>query len=211
MDSNRWLRTAGFSLPSAKERAGVTRVGTWISPSHDTLTYLQNFKQHADRLREAAKILKDHGQRLGLEYVGTQSLRNRRKFPFLHTMAETRELIAEIGTGNTGFVLDSWHWWTANDTKADILTLTNEDVVAVDLNDAPAGIPKEEQQDNRRELPLATGEIDVEPFLQALLEIGYNGPVRAEPFNQELNALSNDDACAATIAAMRKAFALIGG
>lgn len=191
------------------QRAGVTRVGTWISPAHDSLTYLQNFKQHARRFRAIAEILRDHGQRLGLEYVGTLNSRIRRKFPFVHCFAETRELIAEIGLPNVGFVLDSWHWWTAGDTEQDILSLKNEQVVAVDLNDAPAGIPKAEQIDNRRELPCATGVIDVATFLNALNRIGYDGPVRAEPFNRQLNELDNEAACAATSAALKKAFALI--
>src|SRR5208283_1483291 len=39
------------------KRAGVTRVGTWLNPSHNTITYMANFRQHALRLREAAKIL----------------------------------------------------------------------------------------------------------------------------------------------------------
>jgi len=187
------------------QRAGATRVGTWLSPSHDQLTYRQNFRQHAERLREVAKILKDYGVRFGLEYVGTQLSMVGRKYPFLHTLAETRELIAEIGTGNVGLVLDTWHWWTAGDTEADILSLRNEDVVSVDLNDAPAGIPKAQQLDGQRELPAATGVIDVATFVGALNRIGYDGPARPEPFNKRLNDLDNEAACAATIAAMRKA------
>jgi sugar phosphate isomerase/epimerase len=189
------------------QRAGVKRVGTWLMPCDDRLTYLQNFKSHATRLREACKVLKDHGLSLGMEYVGTQSLRNSRRYPFVHTMAETSELIAEIGTGNVGFVLDSWHWWTAGETAADILALTNHQVVAVDLNDAPAGIPREQQNDTSRELPAATGVIEVASFLKALVQIGYDGPVRAEPFNKTLNELDNEPACKAVIEAMKKAFA----
>ena len=79
------------------KRAGVTRVGTWLNPSHNTLTYLANFRQHARRLREAAKILGDYGLRLGLEYVGPKTSWSRGRFPFIHTMAEMKELIAEIG------------------------------------------------------------------------------------------------------------------
>jgi sugar phosphate isomerase/epimerase len=124
-------------------------------------------------------------------------------------MAETKELIAEIGTGNVGFVLDSWHWWTAGDTEADILSLQNQQVVAVDLNDAPAGIPKDQQIDGRRELPAASGVIDLGIFLNALNRIGYDGPVRAEPFNKALNDLDNEEACAATAGALKKAFGLI--
>lgn len=193
------------AIAAGLQRAGATRMGTWLMPSHDELTYNQNFKQHADRLREITKILKDHDLRLGLEYVGTQLLLVKGRYPFLHTLAETRELIAAIGTGNVGLVLDTWHWWTANDTVADLLTLKNEDVVTVDLNDAPKGLEKRDQQDNARELPAATGMIDVAGFVKALIEIGYDGPIRPEPFNKILNELDNEAACAATIAAMKKA------
>lgn len=195
----------------ALQRAGVTRVGTWIMPTHDSLTYIQNFKQHVRRLREVAVIAEDHGMRLGLEYVGTKSLWSSKAFPFVHTMVETQELIAETGKPNVGFVLDSWHWWTAEESSPDILTLRNVDVVSCDLNDAPVGIPRDEQHDTTRELPLATGVIPIKDFLEALVQIGYNGPVRAEPFNKRLNALSNEEACSETIIAMRKAFLLIGG
>ncbi|MHB0956194.1 MAG: sugar phosphate isomerase/epimerase family protein [Pirellulaceae bacterium] len=197
------------NLAKALERAGASRVGTWLSPGHDELTYLANFRQHAHRLREVAKVLADHGQRFGLEYVGTKTLWSNKRYPFIHTMAETRELLADIGQRNVGLVLDSWHWYTAGETEQDLLSLTNDDVVACDLNDAPAGIPVEQQIDGQRELPAATGVIDVAPFLQALITIGYDGPVRAEPFNRPLNELENEPAVAATAAAMRRALTLV--
>jgi sugar phosphate isomerase/epimerase len=193
------------------ERAGVRRVGTWLPPASDTLTYRQYFALHARRLREVARILGDHGLRLGLEYVGPRTALVSRRYPFLHTLAETRELIAEIGAGNVGLVLDSWHWYHAGDSAADIAALGNGDVVAVDLNDAPSGVPKEQMVDNARELPLATGVIDVAAFLGALLAIGYDGPVRAEPFNEALRKLPREEAVAATAQAMKKAFAPIEG
>jgi sugar phosphate isomerase/epimerase len=195
-------------LAAGLQRASVTRMGAFLAPCHDQLTYRANFVQHATRLREVARVLKDHGLRLGLEYVGTQANLVAKKYPFVHTMAEARELIAEIGTGNVGLVLDTWHWWTAGDTEADLLALTNADVVSVDLNDAPKGIAREQQRDNERELPVATGVIDTATFVSALHRIGYDGPLRCEPFNKALNALDNDPACAATIAALRQAVAL---
>lgn len=196
-------------LAKALDRAGVTRVGTWLSPTHDSLTYLANFRQHAGRLREVSKILGDHGQRFGLEYVGPKTSWTKGRHAFVHTMAEAQELIAEIGCDNVGLVLDSWHWYTAGDTEADLLALSADEVVACDLNDAPAGIPVDEQMDLSRELPAATGVIDLKTFLGALVRIGYDGPVRAEPFNKPLNAMPNDEAMAATAAAMKKAFALV--
>jgi sugar phosphate isomerase/epimerase len=197
-------------LAAGVQRAGAWRVRTWISPAHDELDYKQNFQQHARRLRDAAQVLKDHGQRLGLEYVGPPSSRRNRRYPFIHSLRQMQELIAEIGTGNVGCVLDSWHWWTAGETVDDLLKLSAADVISVDLNDAPAGIPLEQQQDGKRELPCATGVIPVGAFLGALQRIGYDGPVRAEPFNKAVNDLDNEAACAAVIAALRKAMALIG-
>jgi len=196
-------------LSAALQKAGGTRVSTWIRPSHNSLTYLANFKQHARRLQEVAKVLADNGQRFGLEYVGPKLSWTGGNHSFIHTMAETKELIAEINVPTVGFVLDSWHWYTANETEADLLTLTNKDVVACDLNDAPAGIPRDKQYDLSRELPAATGVIDVKTFLTALVKIGYDGPVRAEPFNKPLNALENDPAAAKTVAAIQKAFSAI--
>jgi sugar phosphate isomerase/epimerase len=130
------------AVASGLNRAGVNRIGTWISPSSRSLPYVQNFRQHAARLREAAKVLKDSGLRLGLEYVGPKTAWASNRYPFIHTLAEMRELIEEIGIGNVGVVLDSWHWWNAGDSVADITALDAKDVVAVDLNDAPAGSRK---------------------------------------------------------------------
>lgn len=192
-------------LAAGLQRAGVTRVGTWISPGSDTLTYLQNYKRHVERVGLIAGILGDHGVRFGLEYIGTPGLRRARRFAFIHSMKEARELFADVGAGNLGFVLDSWHWWTARENADDIRSLRSGDIVAVDLNDAPAGIPIDEQKDNQRELPAATGTIPIADFVSALGAIGYDGPVRAEPFNAALNALENDEACAATIAALKRA------
>jgi sugar phosphate isomerase/epimerase len=193
------------ALAAGLRRAGVTRIGTWISPGSDTLTYNQNFKQHVARYTAVARILDGEGVRLGLEYVGTATLRRRPRHPFIHSMAEARELFAEIPLTNVGLVLDSWHWFTAGEGEPEILALKPRDIVAVDLNDAPAGIDRLDLIDNQRELPATTGVIDAGLFLTALARIGYDGPVRAEPFNAALNALDDDPACAATIEAMRRA------
>ena len=188
------------------KRAGVTRVSTWFAPASNQLTYLQNFRQHAYRMRECASVLADRGQRLGFEYVAPHSSRARGKQPFIHCMAEMKELIAAVGADNVGFRLDSWHWFNAEETGKDILSLHNSDVVTVDLNDAPAGLTLDEYNDGQRELPAATGVIPVKSFLDALVQIGYDGPIQAEPNNMNLRAAPMDQALSETSAAMKKAF-----
>lgn len=190
-------------------RAGATRVGTWLRPSHGRLTYAGNCRRHAQRLREVANVLADHAIRLGLEYVGPKTSWSAGRYPFIHTMAQLKELIAEISCPNVGFMLDSWHWYTAQETRADLLSLCNADVVCCHLNDAPQGIPVDQQIDSRRDLPAATGVIDLKAFLSALVEIGYDGPIMAEPFRSDLRTLPRDEALGLVAAAMKKAFALV--
>jgi sugar phosphate isomerase/epimerase len=194
---------------AALQRAGIWRVNTWVLPCSDDLTYLQNFRQHAERLRLCAQILADHGQKLGLEYVSPRTLWRSQKHPFIHTLSEMKELLGAIGTDNLGVQLDSWHWFNAQETQQDLLTLRGQDVITVDLNDAPTGLTLDQYRDNSRELPAATGVIPVKQFLDALLQIGYDGPIQAEPFNAALRALPLERACAAASNAMKKAFSLM--
>jgi sugar phosphate isomerase/epimerase len=196
-------------LAAGLKRAGVDRMGTWISPCHATRTYLKNFQLHVDRLGRVAAALRAQGVRLGLEYVAPRTSWTRARFPFIHTMAEMKDLIGALGSDGVGLVLDSWHWYTARETVEDLLTLSAKDVVAVDLNDAPAGKPIDEQLDGKRDLPGATGVIDLAGFLGALRRIGYDGPVRAEPFREDLARMPRDEAVAAAAAALRKSFLLI--
>lgn len=197
------------ALAEVTQRAGGHGMSTWIMPTNAQLTYRQNFELHGTRLREVANILGHYGLKLGLEYVGPKTLMSRDKFSFIRSLREVRELIAAIGEDNVGVQLDSFHWFCAGETVADLLTLDARDIITCDLNDARAGLSADQQEDSKRELPVATGVIDLKAFLGALVQIGYAGPVRAEPFNAPLNEMDNDAALAATAAAMKKAFALV--
>jgi sugar phosphate isomerase/epimerase len=190
--------------------AGGTRMNTWVMPTHALYTYNENFKLHRNRLKEAANIIGHYGIRLGLEYVGPKTLMARSKYSFVRTMAEMKELIADTGESNIGFVLDSFHWYCAEETKSDILTLDKEDVVIVDLNDARSGFEVATQTDGKRELPLATGVIPIKDFIEGLVQIGYDGPVRAEPFNEPLRDMDDEEAVRVTYEAMKKAIDLVG-
>ncbi len=195
-------------LAAALQKAGVARMSTYIMSCHAELTYLQNFRLHAYRLRQCAEVLKRHGLKLGLEYVGPRTTWRSLRHPFVHTLSETQELAVAIGTGNVAVQLDTYHWFNAEETPEDILALRNEDVVTVDLNDAPAGLTLDQQMDLARELPGATGVIPIKPFLESLRKIGYDGAVHAEPFNAVLRAKPIDEACALTAAAMKKVLSL---
>ncbi|MFK7923888.1 MAG: sugar phosphate isomerase/epimerase family protein [Bacteroidia bacterium] len=188
----------------ALQSVGATRMHTWVLCTHADRTYRQNFKLHQDYLGEVAAVLEHYEIQLGLEYVGPKTTMAREKYSFIRTMTELRELIFAIDASNVGFVLDSFHWYCAGENQADLLSLSAEEIVAVDINDARLELGPDEQIDNKRELPGATGVIDIKSFLEALVILGYDGPVRAEPFNQKLNEMEDADALTATKQAIQK-------
>lgn len=177
---------------------GSSRCSTWLLPFSDELDYDANMAFHVTHLRPIAQILAEYGQRFGLEFVGPKTMRNGHRYEFISTIAGALELSQRIGTGNTGLLLDSYHWYTAHGTVAEIEKLTNQDIVYVHVNDAPKGRAIDAQRDNERLLPGASGIIDIAGFLQALTKIGYDGPVVVEPFNAEHRALPNAERVQAT-------------
>lgn len=189
---------------------GVDRAATWILPMHETLTYNKNMEQHARRLRDAARILGAEGIKLGMEYLGTTKLRHSQRFAFISSGQETKELITAIGEPNVGVVLDSYHWHTGQESAEDLMLWSNADIIAVDLNDCNAQLSLEEQTDVARELPGATGVIDLNTFLQTLAKIGYDGPLRAEPFSSTLNQMDNELALTVTRSAIAGAIKRAG-
>lgn len=191
------------------QKSGVTRMSTWVMPSHDNLTYHQNFKQHQTRLKQAAQILKDYGIRFGFEYVGTKKLKISNRYPFVGTMKEMLELIDAVDVAGVGLQLDAYHWYTSTETVADLEALKNEQIITCDLNDATAGRTIAEQIDGERQLPGDSGLIDLKGFMGALVKIGYDGAVRAEPFNAKLNAMENEEALEATSKAMWRTVSLV--
>jgi len=78
-------------------------------------------------------------------------------------------------------------------------------VVMCHLNDAPKDIPVAQQVDSHRELPCATGVIDMKAFLGTLIKIGYDGPVACEPFSQDLRKMPPEQALSTVAEAMKKA------
>jgi len=191
------------------KQLGVTRVATWILPGSNELTYLQHFKILETRFRAAATVLKDNDLRLGLEFVGPHTSRERFRFPFACTQIDMMELVEAIGTGNVGLLLDSWHWYTSHGTVPELERLSNKDIVHVHVNDAPSGIAVDQQMDNRRKLPVTTNVIDLKGFINTLVKIGYDGPVECEPFDQELRKMDQAAIAQTTAESLNRLWGLI--
>src|SRR5215213_3051793 len=184
-------------LAAAARDLGSTRTATYMPSGSDERPFRKNFDWHVARLRPIAEVLRDEGCRFGIEFIGPKTYRAAFRHEFVYTIGGLMELIAAIGTGNIGVMLDSWHLYASGGSLADLARLTNDDVVVVHVNDAPAGIARDEQIDTVRTLTMETGVIDLVGFMRALQEMGYDGPVMPEPFSQRINDLAATDPRAA--------------
>ncbi len=184
---------------------GCPRACTWIVPAIDD-DPVEFRRQSVERWRRAGQVAEDHGVRLGLEWVGTATLREG-KNDFIYTMDQLLDMEDETGVDSLGLLVDSFHWYTAGHTVADLEALPVEKVVHVHINDAPDK-PREQQIDNQRLLP-GEGIIDLHGFLGALKKIGYSDYMGIETFSEELTALPVEESAARAAAAGRSVLSAV--
>jgi len=119
------------------------------------------------------------------------------------------EWIDEMGEGNLGLLVDSWHWYHQDGTVADLEALDKEQVVHIHINDAPDR-PKETLGDVTDRVMPGEGVIDLLGFLRALKKIGYGDYLSPEILNPEIrNSLPDDEAMRLAEAKTRRLLAQI--
>ena len=188
----------------AAARLGIHRCCTWMLSFSNELDYAENFRYHTKMLRLVAETLDEYGILFGIEFLGPKPILNSGKFKFIHTLEQCLELCDAIGTGNAGIMLDAHHCYCSGLRGGEFAKYirADKDIVLVHLNDDKAGAPAEELKDSPRYYPgePGGGANDLPGFMSALVEIGYTGPVAAEPFSEALKVLGGDaDAIAKVI------------
>jgi sugar phosphate isomerase/epimerase len=199
------LRGAGFEadlaglprLAGLARELGSDRTTTVMLPFSDERPFAENYAFHLARYKPVAEILAAQGCRLGVEFIGPKTLRTPHRYEFIYSMAGLLQFAADIGTGNVGLLLDAWHLYTAGEAVGDLDKITQEQIVVVHVNDAPPGIPIDQQIDNVRALPMETGVMPLPAFMFKLAQLGYDGPVTPEPFSKRVNDLAAQDPVAA--------------
>ena len=117
---------------------------------------------------DRSEVLRDHGCSLGLEFIGPKTLRAGKPHEFIWDMGGMLELGRGHRHGQRGPAARLLALVHLRRHGPELLALRPEQVVYVHVNDAPAGLDRDEQVDNVRCLPGETGVIDIVGFLQAL-------------------------------------------
>ncbi len=187
-------------------QVGLERCSTWVLPGQKGLSDSEYFDLMKHRLGECARVLHNYGLRFGLEFIGPKTLRDQLGIEGigLSTAEKMIELCDAIEAPDVGLLLDAFHWHTSHGDGKTLEWMTNDMIVDVHANDAPRGPAIDELQDNTRDLPGATGVIDLKTFFDHLKKMNYDGPVHAEPFNKELSAMEDEAAIEKTGEALRK-------
>lgn len=192
---------------AAASTLGLRSTGTWVMPEmppvgpagsrapRDAIVAL-----HRDRLGAIARILGDHGVRLGLEVIGVESFRSGGGLPLATRLDQLDALIGPMRgeRPNVGLLVDAFHLHAAAEPIDSALQWGVERIVWVHLADLPADAPADRRaiRDEVRALPGESGMVPCAALLARLASAGYHGPVTAEPL-AACRALAGLDALAA--------------
>jgi sugar phosphate isomerase/epimerase len=127
-------------------------------------------------LTQAAQWAAGYGITLGLEFRGRSS--------FCASLDTALALIEQCGEANVGVNLDVFHYYTGPSKLEDLDLLRTERLAHVQLCDL-AGVPRELAEDSDRILP-GDGDFRLQPIIERLRQIGYQGWVSLELMNPTL-------------------------
>lgn len=127
-------------------------------------------------LTQAAQWAAGFDVRLALEFRGSAT--------FCSSLDTALALVEQCGEPNVGVNFDVFHYYTGRSKFEDLALLTPRNLAFVQLCDL-AGVPRELASDADRILP-GEGDFRLEPILQRLRDLGYDGWVSLELMNPNL-------------------------
>lgn len=150
-----------------------------------TLVLVADFTQAVDAeslgravvsLTQAAQWAAGFGVRLALEFRGAST--------FCSCLDTAISLVEECGEPNVGVCLDVFHFYKGPSKLEDLDRLTRANLAHVQVCDV-AGVPRELMTDADRVFP-GEGGFRLDPILQRLRAIGYDGCVSLELMNPNI-------------------------
>jgi sugar phosphate isomerase/epimerase len=124
-------------------------------------------------LKQAAQWAAGFGVRLALEFRGAAT--------FCSSLDTALSLVEASGEPNVGVNLDVFHYYTGPSKFDDLAGLTPANLAFVQVCDV-AGVPRELATDADRVFP-GEGDFRLDPIVQHLRRIGYDGYVSLELMN----------------------------
>jgi sugar phosphate isomerase/epimerase len=118
--------------------------------------------------------------------VGTTVVVELLPFSNLVTPEQGLALVRGAGASNGGLMIDVWHMARAGIDYDRIRALPKEVVTGVEIDDARAEVelPLYHDTVHNRELP-GEGDLDIRGFLEAVRDVGYDGPYGVEILSRE--------------------------
>ena len=193
----------------AARQIGCRRAITTISPGSDR-AYHENFEFHRQRLGELGDLLASHEIQLGVGFLAPAACRPDRAFPFVRTADEMLLLLGTITSPNVGLALDTWHWHLGGGTLDQLRALDGQKIVDVRLADAEAELTADSAELSARLLPGAAATIDNAAVLNALGQLGYDGPATPVASSSQFAGRSRDEIVKTAAAAFDEAWKAAG-
>lgn len=185
-------------LAATAARLGLFKTGTWVpfeSKPVDARTLKdatarqrvvdRETARWIDRLDRIARILDEHGSRLGLEIIGPEAERTGRGVPLVGTYAELLRRFAELreARSNVGVLVDAFHLFAAGEELEEAMAWGESSVVWAHLAD-PAHGDRHSLRDAERALPGEFPSSRCGSILAELARRGWRGPVTVEPLSR---------------------------
>jgi len=141
-----------------------------------------HYHRAAAALRQAAELAGGLGVRIALEFQKNSS--------FCASLDTAVALVAESDTPHAGICLDLFHYYTGPSKFEDLAYLSAANLAWVQVCDL-SGTPRELASDSDRILP-GEGDFQIEPLIDHLGSIGYEGGVSLEVLNPQIWQVSAD-------------------
>ena len=146
-------------------------------------------------LAEAAGLARGAGVRLAVEFQKTSK--------FCASLDTAIALVAQVSDPQVGVCLDLFHYYTGPSKFEDLGYLSPSNLAWVQVCDL-SGVPRELAGDADRILP-GEGDFQLDPILDHLAAIGYDGFLSLEVNNPQLWAVPPDRLADAGLRAMSRA------
>jgi sugar phosphate isomerase/epimerase len=136
----------------------------------------QDFERLRLSLREIAQRAQDHDIRIALEFQARSAIGN--------NLQTALALVEEVSSPALGICLDVFHFYVGPSKTSDLVGLTSQNLFHVQFSDL-ADVPREFASDSDRIVP-GDGDIQLEPIIEHLRDIGYSRCVSMELMNPQI-------------------------